>query len=129
MLLGTLLAASLAACSAGSHSASPADAADKVTRAVYANDLDATSADFDEATKRTITRSELGDMSDRMHALGAYRGLTQRSAAPDAGKYEYDAAFANGRLIVQLRVDPDGKIGAYRIVPDGAPSSAASAKN
>jgi len=128
VLASTLLAASLAACSAGSHPSAPADVADKVTRAVYANDFDATVADFDEATRRAVTRSELGDMSDRMHALGAYQGLKERNSAPDAGKYEYDAAFANGRLIVQLRVDPDGKIGAYRIVPEGA-SSAASAKN
>jgi hypothetical protein len=64
-----------------------------------------------------VTRASLGQLSDRMHALGAYHGLKQTAADPDKGRYDYEATFDNGTLLVELRVDPDQKIGAYRIVP------------
>ncbi len=92
--------------------------ADRITRAVYADDLDATTTDFDDQTKRTITRRQVGALSDRMHALGDYRSLTQRTAQPDSGKYSYDAHFAHGTMLVELRIDPTGKVGAYRVTPE-----------
>ena len=52
-----------------------------------------------------------------MHALGAYRFLKQTSADPDKGRYDYDAAFDKGTMLVELRMDPDQKIAAYRVVP------------
>ncbi|MBC5802813.1 MAG: hypothetical protein GIX03_07385 [Candidatus Eremiobacteraeota bacterium] len=92
--------------------------ADRITRAVYANDIDATTTDFDDETKKTVTRSQLGDLSGKMHALGNYRSLTQRRADPDTGKYAYDAHFTNGTMLVELRIDPSGKVGAYRVSPE-----------
>ena len=125
MLSGALLALALGGCASRAPDATdPAARADRITRAVYADDLDRTVADFDDAAKRQVTRSQLGDMSDRMHGLGDLRSLTQRSADPDSGRYEYDAAFTGGALLVQLRIDPSGKIGAYRIAPETAAASA-----
>jgi CO/xanthine dehydrogenase Mo-binding subunit len=100
------------------HVNDPRAIADRITRAVYANDITATTADFDDETKKTVTRSQLGDLSDKMHALGDYRSLTQRSADADTGKYAYDAHFANGAMLVELRIDPSGKVGAYRVSPE-----------
>ncbi|MGP6159207.1 MAG: hypothetical protein ACLPYS_17150 [Vulcanimicrobiaceae bacterium] len=122
---GALLAGALwlAACSSGSD---PGALAEKITRAVYANDLDSTVASFDDQTKKVVTRSQLGVISDRMHALGDIKSFAQRSAEPDKGRYDYDVSFSNGIMLVQLRVDPDGKVGAYRVVPETAASPAAS---
>ncbi len=97
--------------------------ADRITRAVYADDIDATTADFDAATKQTITRLQVGALSDRMHALGSYTSLTQRSAQPDSGKYAYDAHFTHGTLLIELRIDPTGKVGAYRVSPESGPAT------
>ena len=108
----------LASCAAKTAGASaPQDAATTITRAVYANDYDATVANFDDATKKTITRADLGELSDRMHALGDFVSLAERSAQPDAGRYLYDASFSGGRMVVELRVDASGKVGAYRVLP------------
>ncbi len=102
----------------GSHGRSiPDDLAATITHAVYANDYDATVATFDDATKREVTRTDVGALSDRMHALGAFKSLTLRRGDADSGRYEYDAAFTTGSLVVQMRVDPSGRVGAYRVVP------------
>ncbi len=105
-----------------SHSNDPRQLADRITRAVYANDFDTTVADFDDATRKSVTRSGVGDLSDKMHALGNYESLGQRRAEPDTGKYAYDAHFSNGTMLVELRVDPSGKVGAYRVSPENPPA-------
>ena len=110
-------ATGIVGCASSAPGADQAKIADTITRAVYANDYDATTANFDDATKKTVTRSDLGELSDRMHALGDYQSLSTRSASPDTGKYEFDAVFTGGTMVVELRIDPDGKIGAYRVVP------------
>lgn len=93
---------------------------------MYADDYDATIASFDDATKAQVTRADLGDLSDRMRALGAYQGLSQTNAQPDLGKYEYDLQFAKGHMTAELRVDPSGKIGAYRVIPAAPPRASPS---
>ena len=115
-LNGALFSFALTACSSGSGS--PQQLAEKITRAVYANDLDTTIATFDDQTKRDISRSQLGDLSDRMHALGALKSIVARDANADSGRYEFDAAFTGGMMLVQMRIDPSGKVGAYRVVPE-----------
>ena len=58
-----------------------------------------------------------------MHALGDFQSLAPLNSAPDSGRYTYTANFEKGRMVVQLRLDPDGKVGAYRVVPGAAPES------
>ena len=108
----------LGAVSCAPHSSTPDGIADAVTRAVYANDLDGATADFDDETKAQISRSSLGELSDRMHALGELQSLAPRSSDPDRGRYEYDAHFTNGAMLVEVRIDPSGKVGAYRVAPE-----------
>ncbi len=95
----------------------PQALADQTTIGVYNVDYDATIARFDDALKSQVTRASIGQLSDQMHALGAYHGLKETSRQPDKGRYDYEAAFDKGTLVVQLRIDPDQKIGAYRIAP------------
>ena len=102
------------------HHADPQALADETTRAVYDVDMDRTTAHFDDALKNEVTRSSIGTISDQMHALGAYHGLKEVSSDPDKGRYDYQAAFDKGMMLVQLRIDPDQKIGAYRVTPIAA---------
>jgi hypothetical protein len=52
-----------------------------------------------------------------MHALGTYHGLKALSSDPDKGRYDYQATFDKGTMLVQIRLDPNQKIGAYRVTP------------
>ena len=109
----------LTAC--GSQGGEPAKLADSITHGIYSDDLDATTANFDDQLKGQVTRSDLGDLSDQMHALGDYQSLAQRTADPNARKYQFDATFAKGMILVQLRLDADGKVAAYRVEPEAFP--------
>lgn len=109
-----VIALAITACGCA-HRATPQDLADATTRAVYAADYDTTTANFDDALKTQVTRRSVGDLSDRMHAYGTYHGLKQVSGDPSSGRYQYEASFDKGPIAVLLRVDPDGKIAAYRI--------------
>jgi hypothetical protein len=113
------LAIAASAC-AQQQTDSPQALADQTTRAVYDADYDRTTARFDDALKGQVTRASVGALSDQMHALGAYRGLKEVSSDPDRGRYDYEAAFDKGTLLVQMRVDPTRKIGAYRVTPQQA---------
>jgi len=110
----------IAAAGCAPHTADPQALADETTRGVYDVDLDRATAHFDDALKTQVNRASVGQLSDRMHALGTYRGLKQVAAEPDKGRYDYEASFDKGTLLVQIRVDPDQKLGAYRIVPTPA---------
>lgn len=114
-LPGALLALALVT-GCGNSSSDPAGIAEKITRAVYANDYDATTADFDDGVKKEVTRAEVGALSDKLHDLGDIKQIAQRSADADHGRYDYDVTLDRGSVVVQLRLDPSGKVGAYRIV-------------
>ncbi len=119
-----VVAVSLGGCA--SSQSDPKGTAEKITRAVYADDYDSTTADFDAGTKTDVTRTELGAISDRMHVLGALQTFSQRSADPTAGKFQYDANFEKGAMLVEIRFDPDGKVAAYRVAPESTQSASAS---
>jgi hypothetical protein len=111
----------LAACGQ-SGARSPGALVDGITRSVYAADYDGTTSYMDAATKAQVTRAEIGDLSDRMHALGAYQGAAEKQADPDRGVYEYDLKFASGHMTAKIRLDPSGKVGAYRVFPASGPA-------
>ena len=108
------LAVAAVACA---HRDEPLALAAHTTRGVYDADYAATTANFDDALKTQVTNASLRQLSAQMHALGAYRFLSQTSADPEKGRYDFEAAFDKGTMLVELRLDPDQKIGAYRVVP------------
>lgn len=114
--VATLALSALGACSATD---SPAALADATTKAVYNVDVDGTEAHMDDDLKKSVTRSSIGDLSDKMHALGGYKGLKPVSSQADKGLYAFEADFDSGTLAVDVRIDPTGKIGAYRVSPAG----------
>lgn len=90
---------------------------DDATRGVYDVDLARTTAHFDDTLKSQVSRASIGEIADRMHALGTYHGLKALSSDPDKGRYDYQATFDKGTMLVQIRLDPNQKIGAYRVTP------------
>ncbi len=130
-LASAAIALAVAAVACAQPRNDPLALADQTTQGVYNVDYDATVARFDDALKSQVTRASIGQLSDQMHALGAYHGLKQTSADPDKGRYDFEAAFDKGTLLVELRVDPDQKIGAYRIVPQpgGTPPNSTPSPN
>jgi len=109
-----VLAVVLASCG-GSPAGQAQSQADTVTKAVYNNDPAAVQQNFDNALKNQITRAQVGMLSDKLHKLGEYKGLTYLSNDSLKNEYTYTAKFSNGSAPVVMRLDADGKIAAYRI--------------
>ena len=119
-MTGPLLAlaiATLAACSASAGGGAAQSSAESVTKAVYANDMTGVTPNFDSALQTQVSRAEVGALSDKMHALGDYKGLSFVSSDPTKSEYTYRADFERGTMNVVIRLDPDGKLAAYRIFP------------
>ena len=112
---GLAVALGLAACSgpAGSEQ----KLADTVTRAVYDNDMATATAQFDSQLVPQVTRASLGVASDAMHKLGNYQGLTEVATDSIKREYRFDAKFDKGDMTIVMRLDPDSKIAAYRVIP------------
>ena len=116
-----LLLGALAACGGSNGSGSAASTADSVTKAAYNNDVDGVTSSFDDHLKTQVSRAEVGVISDRMHSLGTYKGLTLLASDASKNEFTYRAAFDKGTMNVVVRLDPDGKLSAYRIfVPPGS---------
>jgi hypothetical protein len=95
----------------------PTDRADGVIRAIYAGDVVQTRAAFDPNVQPAITPSSIGRLSRRMQAIGSYQFLRGVSAMPN-GRYDFEAQFDSGSMLVQMRLDPDGAIAALHVVPN-----------
>lgn len=117
VLLAAALAVLLAGCSAGSASDRALKLADDATKAVYNDDMAGLTANMNAALVPTITRAQLGDLADKMHALGDYQGLTPAGSDTLKSEYDFKAKFEKGTWTVILRLDGDGKIAAYRVAP------------
>jgi predicted component of type VI protein secretion system len=117
VLLAAALAVLLAGCSAGSASDRAQKLADDATKAVYNDDMTGLTANMNAALVPTITRAQLGDLADKMHALGDYQGLTPAGSDTLKSEYDFKAKFDKGTWTVMLRLDGDGKIAAYRVAP------------
>jgi len=90
--------------------------ADSVTRAVYNNDIDSVTKSFTPGLAKQVTREQLGQLSDLMHSHGDYKGLTETGTEPD-GAMDFRADFTSGSLIVKMKLDSDGKVSGYRVIP------------
>ncbi len=119
-LASAFLICGLAGC--GNRS-DPQKTAEALTQAVYADDLVTAVGSFDAQTQPSLNRGDLGRLSDLLHGYGDYRSLSQLSGDANTGQYTYSAAFTRGTVIVLMRLDADGKVGAYRIRPVGTPAA------
>ena len=115
------LAVALAAC--GGSATSPQKAVNDTTAAVYNDDLNTMQSRFDSALQKQVTIDGASSLSRKLHAFGAYKGVSQTAADPTGGRYDYTATFDNATMAVHVRMDPNGQIAAYRIdVPQSVAS-------
>jgi hypothetical protein len=108
-----VLCSVLASC--GSPAADAQNKADGVTKGLYNNDGAAATQNFDAPLKQQVTRAQVGMLSDKLHKMGDYKGLTYVSNDGLKNEYTYRANFSKGDAPVIVRFDSDGKIAAYRI--------------
>jgi hypothetical protein len=125
MALLASAAVALAIAAAGcAHHDDPLALASDTTRGVYDADYPKTTAHFDAALKLQVTPASLNVLAAQMHVMGAYRGLKQAGGDPDKQRYDFEAVFDKGAMLVEMRLDPNGLIGAYRVVPEVAAAPA-----
>jgi hypothetical protein len=119
-LLAATMAVALGLGACSGNSGSEQKLADSVTRAVYNNDMSGVTSNFSSEVSPQVTRASLGVLSDQMHGMGNYQGLTETATNLPARRYTFDAKFDKGDMTVQMRLDASGKVAAYRVSP-GAP--------
>lgn len=102
----------LAACG---HASGPQQVADATTRAIYDDDVTAMQSRFNDDLRKQVTLDQVQTISTKLHALGSYSGLAQTAADAAAGRYDYNARFAQTTIPVHVRLDTTGKIAAYRM--------------
>ena len=104
----------LALCACGGASG-PQKAVNDTTAAVYNDDLNAMQAHFDTALQKQVTIDGVSALSQKLHAFGAYKGLSPAASDPNGGRYDYTATFDRATMTVHVRMDQNGQIAAYRI--------------
>jgi len=114
-LLAIAAVSALAACAAHDPQAS----VNGVTRAVYDDNRAAAVRYFDNALRPQVSRAGIGMISDKMHALGAYNGLTLVGSDGTMHEYRYRAGFSKGTVTIVVRIDSAGRLAAYRVFPSG----------
>ena len=86
--------------------------ADKITRAVIANNMEPVMGDLDPAIKGQVTRVRVAELSDELNGQGPYQGLKETSATwCDTTAYHcFDVKFANRAYREKMKVGSDGKV-------------------
>lgn len=102
-----LAALSLAGCSFQNKNEREAD---KITRAVLANNVSPVMGDFDPAIKGQITRVRVAELSDELSAQGDYQGLKQTTQWCRTGYLCFDVKFAKRPYHEVMKVGSDGKV-------------------
>jgi hypothetical protein len=117
LIIACVLAAGLVACAQSQHNSSPQDSATAIAQALYNNDYNGAIANFDDTLKSQATRTQVALISDKMHSLGDFQGLSATKSDDDTRRYWYDAKFSKGDMTVELRLHANGQVAAYRIIP------------
>lgn len=118
-MLSATAAASAAALIACSHPSGPLATADATTKALYNDDPSAMQSRFDDNLRKSVTLDQVATLSGKLKALGSYQGLNQISADASHARYDFNAHFGAATVPVHLRLDPDGRVAAYRVdVPE-----------
>jgi hypothetical protein len=116
IIAACFLAVALTACGQ-SHSGDPQAVANNIAQALYNNDFNGVTANFDDALKAQATRTQVAMISDKMHTLGDFQGVTATKSDDDTRRYWFDAKFSKGDMMVELRLHANGQVAAYRLIP------------
>lgn len=105
LLLLAGLAALVAGCSFQNRNEREAD---RITRAVIANDLQPVQSDIAKGV--TITRVQIAQWSDELNAQGKLLSVKETTAACDSGWHCFDVKFQKHQYVEKLRFDENGKV-------------------
>jgi hypothetical protein len=95
------------------------DLADFTTRAVYDADVARTTTYFDARLRSTVTPESVAAVSKLMHRYGSYQGVAQQIEISKNARYDFEALFSEGSMLVQMRLGDAGKtITAFRLLPN-----------
>ncbi len=97
--------------------------ADKLTRAVVANDMSAVASDFAPSMQGQVTRVKVAQLSDELNAQGAYKSLKENDQNCPPTAHCFDVTFAKSSYREALSLDDNGKVTAWRLHA-GAPGTA-----
>ncbi|MBV8244804.1 MAG: hypothetical protein JOZ38_02680 [Candidatus Eremiobacteraeota bacterium] len=90
--------------------------ADKITRAVIANNVQDVKGDFDSKVAEQMTHARVGALSDELDDQGKYEGLKEvQTADCPAGAHCFDAKFEKHDYHETLSMDDQGKVTVWRI--------------
>ena len=116
-----VVALTLAACAGENHYE---QLADRVTKAIVANDMRPVEPDFNALRRPQLeNRERVGRLSDDLRPLGAFKAVHEDTPkdAP-AGFHHFQAQFEKATWVEDLTVDADGKIAAFHVHAAPQPS-------
>lgn len=89
--------------------------AEKLTRAVVANDMTSVKDDFDPSMQGQITRVKVAQLSDELNAQGAYKGLKENDQNCPPAAHCFDVTFEKRSYREALALNDKDKVTAWRI--------------
>ena len=111
------IAGAVVALVACAHASAPG-IAERVTGAIYNNDPGAVRRMFTETVRPTVTDESVAALSAIMHGFGVFEYTEPVSKGPQPRRYDFEAQFSYGSMLLQLKLDPDGAISGYRVIPN-----------
>jgi hypothetical protein len=111
----TCLLLGLSACAPSSTRAE--DVTDRAIRSIYAGDLQQTTTMFDGTVRSEMTPTSFHLLTHLMQSFGKYNSVSQISQIAGQ-RYDLEAFFDGGSMLVQLRLNPAGQIAALHFVPN-----------
>jgi hypothetical protein len=114
---GLLLSLTLGLTACTTKTTTAEDVTNRVIRAIDAGDLQQTLSTFDSSVRGTMTPASFDSMSRLMRSFGAYQSVREISVLPN-GRYDLEANFEDGSMLVQLRLNPAGQIAAFHVIPN-----------
>jgi hypothetical protein len=89
--------------------------ADKITKAVIANDITPVKADLSPALLSTITRVQIAAAGDELGAQGALKSVKEVTPCPKGAQFHcFDVTFEKRVYDEWLSMDDTGKVTAWR---------------
>ncbi|MGZ3497015.1 MAG: hypothetical protein ACXWNK_05865 [Vulcanimicrobiaceae bacterium] len=89
--------------------------ADKLTRAVVANDMTSVKNDFDPSMQGQITRVKVAELSDELNSQGAYKGLKENDQNCPPASHCFDVTFEKRSYREAMAMNDQNKVTAWRI--------------
>ena len=114
-----LASVALAACGGENHYE---QLADRVTKAIVANDMRPVEGDFNALRRPQLeNRAKVGELSDALNGLGAFK-RTREDTSKDArpGYHHFSAEFGKATWVEDMALDADGKIASFHVHPPQA---------